>query len=549
MIGRAFCIGAVSRFFLLTKHFFRRLLLRDSLPYEEGRRSAMIFQVSGFAMFTTFIANELFKKYLSGRARDLSGLPFDKTLFLTLMMTAIGMISVFLWKQVTLDSRDRANLSPLPLAAATLTAAKFCSLLAWISVFTVAGSLLAAPLYGHYVGSRTGGALWQGGSFFLTLWIANMTTFLSIAALQGLVVIALGESRARRLATVLQMALLLGFLAPLAGFVRIVDSTGVFLPFWFSRWHDRLTTGAVARGLDPGAVIFSLLGACIFIYFLALIRQLNVVAQNGEQYDRRRIRPRPRLGALLIHHPLERAIDSFFVKTLIRGSRQALQMLLVLTIPVAYMAGQLLITISDRDWQRIHIPSFGLAYMPLALLFFTLLAVRFAVRQPLAPGASHIFLCAIPHGQERLISGLHKALIFRFVLPLTAATGILLSLAWGALPGCLYSLYTLSLAVTMQQALFHTYLRVPFTSPLIPDQFKIKLFWPLYLMGYSFGLAIFGHLGVALCIRPVGLAVFLAVAAGLNAALWRRRKRLLSEMSLRFEAAPEPAIMGLTASG
>lgn len=546
---------------VLFRHFFQRLVVGESVLFEENRRESVIFQAVGLMVFGLLASHELYKKYYFLPDLDPRGCWFEMLLFFTLAMTLSGIIAVLHWEYLFLDRLDQANLGPLPIPRARLALAKFLALFAGIGIVTAVFALPAVLIFQHYVGWRLGPPAWRNGAaYLLALLLANVLVFLGVAACQGVLFLLFSGNLLRRLAISAQFLLLTGFISVFAWFPQVITrleawrGTGhaflrAFPPYWLQCFGGHWSHLPAPPASDQHRLILPALVVTLGLYLACLGAQALSRGQGVQSFAAGSGSARgprsgwPWLARLLLPGPFDRGLTSFFIRTLRRGRKQKVQFLLVFTFPLAFAITQ---------W--VHLATFpegragavsALAAIPLYLHTFLLIGIRQALRIPGGSQAHFVFQLTAPADPGRVQRGLDRAILLTAQLPLTVLLTVLLAPWWGLAAAVRYNLYALTVAVVLQKCLFYSFLRFPFCSNYVPEKFRFKVFWPFYLLVFATGLELFLWVGLGVIDRTRGFLWTVGVLLLLGALVQAGRRRRRRDQDLVFDEAPEPVMMGL----
>ena len=127
--------------------------------------------------------------------------------FITISMTAMGLVALVLWDNVFPDRRDARQLGVLPLSGRVLIGARLLALTALAGVFLVGVNAIPTVTYGPLVGLYGGASnpLFGMVAHLLATSAARLFVFFALIALQGTWLTIGGRRWAERFALVLQV--------------------------------------------------------------------------------------------------------------------------------------------------------------------------------------------------------------------------------------------------------------------------------------------------------------------------------------------------------
>jgi hypothetical protein len=163
---------------------------------------------------------------------------------------------------------------------------------------------------------------------------------------------------------------------------------------------------------------------------------------------------------------------------------------------------------------------------PLVLYFFTLGGLRALFAIPASISANWAFRLHLAESHLVVaIEGVRAALVTAVVVPIALASALAAATLWGVRTGALHGLFTGALGVLLVDVLLIGLRKIPFTCTYYPGRSRVRTLWPFYAIAFSLYAYWFAGLEAAILHRPDFVAAFVAVAAGVVAALTFVRRR------------------------
>jgi hypothetical protein len=551
-------VDPFKQFRILFRHFFSRLFYNDLLKFEDQQRETQITLLALFTVFSGLVAHVAFEPFLLYQIYGMT--PADiwryEALLLTFSMASTGVIAVASWDKLFLDDLDRAHLRPLPVRAQTFFFAKAFSLLAFIFAVTTIGNSAAVFIATAEPADMLGGLFIGGLAHYAAIMLGSLFVFLTVALLQGLLLAFLPPGLGKRIAVFAQMLLLFVFLSPFVWFPMLFRSLPAlkaagsalfhfYPPLWFTGIYNRII-GVHDPIFDPAgriglaAAVLALLSYLIISPFCLK----KFLRDPGAKPAARRGISRFPAGIrffrrLFLRHPLQAAVFSFFMQTLRRSREHKLKITLFMALPASFLLSQFAYLYLKKGVARGAIDSL-LVSLPLALHFFLIIGLRLAAAYPQSLPANFVFRVSESGPLRQYLNGFRKGMVFGAVLP-----PLLVFLPLGPGPAFLYMLYSLVLALLLLEACLFNYRKIPFASEHVPGKFKLRYYWPVFLIGYIQYHLTFSSLGRELLKHPRGYMVFFPMAALAYASFRFFQNRKTQGAQLVFEEEPEPVMLSL----
>lgn len=496
-----------SPLFVLTRHFFRRLFLNETVFFEEQMMAKVIGTVAILSIFPAYVADSLLFSYLLYPEK---GTAWTETaLFTTIIMLFVGLITLFVWEVIFLDRRDYLNLMALPVRPLMIFSAKFLSLVLFVGLFVVGLNSISSLVFAIYIGeSRAYGILATAGlllTHLLVMLAAGSFIFFSLSFVSGLLNILLRGKIFRRLADLLRFGLIVFHIFTLYFFLidtkwishkyqnlqALKEAPTVFMmnfpPLWFTGLYQVLLgyrepffEKLMTRGL---LALAASVGAFFLIILISYSRYLKKVAPEGAAHLRPSLLRRafePILNLTILRNKVSRAVFWFYQSVLIRSRLHRNRIMSYLGIGFG-LTMIMLISTGKYFWK---FQSGSMLSLPLALTFFLLVGIRDASNLPVNFPAGWVFM--VSEGSEKwpYFSALRKCVFIFFILPLYLLLFIFYVFIWNWESAAVHCLYNLAFAVLLMEAVFFQQKKFPFVCSYLPGKSKLHVLWLAYLASF-----------------------------------------------------------------
>ena len=549
--------------FELLRHFVLRFFDSELTTTPDQWKAPAIGAFSVLLPWFPLFAQPLFNKYARFSALATPG-PYqravraDELWLLTLMMSAIGLLTAVKWQSLFPGLRDYQVLGTLPLRARQIFQTKFLALL--IVSTTAVAVICALPVLTFPLVSR---GRWQINPSLAAHLLVQAIAFAAacyfflfgLLALQGVLLNLLPARRFGRVTGYLQGALVAAML------ILIVLSFSIdtrFLPtalrqqlsawlppVWFLGLHQHLlgdrdpVMTALAQRAEAGlavAVALSLIG-----YVAGYRRHRKLLIESAFASS---ANDRKWTGALLewlIPNPIEQAILVFMTKTLARSSQHRM-------ILMAYGGFGLAILLTgilglQEAVAEEHRTAACFVYAHVILLTFLLIGLRHLFTIPVEWKANWTFQIAERQGRlawmravDRFILFWGAVLLLALPLPLEAYL-----LGWRALAEtALFAAFGL----LCYEWVFTDWRKLPFTCSHLSGKIPV---WILTLWGIGIlgALPAVNGLFLISLYEPVLYVVIVGVIVAAWLGLYSTRRHGIGELRLTYDDLPEPAVHGL----
>jgi hypothetical protein len=502
MLGKA--QAELSRLILLTRHFFKRLFLNETVFFEEQMAAKVIGIIAILSIFPAFVADALLFKYLLEPEKATAWV--EISLFTSLIMLVVGLITLFEWEVIFLERRDYLNLMPLPVKPLTVFSAKFISLVMFVGMFVIGINSLSSFVFAMYLGESRGYGLLSALLLFLThllvMLAAGSFIFFVMAFIFGLLNIVIRGKFFQRLSDIIRFALLVGHIFLLYFF--LIDTK--FIQNWFENLRDLKTmptpvmmnfpplwfTGLYQVLLGNRDIFFKTLasralmalgvaiGAFFLITLVSYSRHLKKLSLERAKHYRPALLKRifePVLNLTLLRNPVERAAFWFYGQVITRSRIHRTRLISYLGVGAGFLL-ILFVSAGKLAWKT---QSGNMLSVPLALSFFLLVGIRDATNIPLTYEANWVFQATEISDPWPYFAALRKSIFLFTLVPLYGLLFILYSFIWNLKLAGLHCLYDLAFAVLLMEGLFFNHKKFPFACSYVPGKSKMHVFWLLYL--------------------------------------------------------------------
>lgn len=557
----------MNRTVLLARTFFGRFFESDLMPAGLPQVQLLIWSLAFLAAPNILFPISFALHYSAADARHESlvvPILLHRMLFITLTMTAIGVVALVIWDGVFPDRRDARILTVLPVPHRVLVSARLLALAALCGIFLLGVNAVPTLVYGASVGAFGGaaGPLRGIAAHFVATMTAGVFVFTTLVALQGIVLNVGGRRAADRLSlamqigfilTLLQMIFFLPRLGPVLlrgldhGLVRYIPSV------WFLGLYDVVggkpapgTAGLALVALAATAVS-SALAIGLFVGTHARLAQRALETPPIE--GRFRIAARTIAGLMrwLGGRGVGKAAFDFTLRSLARARSHRLLMAMYVGAALAFVASAVAPVVIRSGLGGMREPTIELLSAPFFLSFFSLVGMRVAMAIPVEPKANWAVRLAEPRRRAAAVDGVRRAMLVVGVAPsvLLAAFGSVL--LWDVRVAALHTYMAAIMGWLLTETLLLRFPKLPFTCTYYPGASKIGTLWPLYMFAfgtYTLTTAAFeSFLLKRFAARP--LTIFTLVVGGVIALLILRRHVTLRVLEgFRFQEEDPEAIFG-----
>jgi hypothetical protein len=478
--------------------------------------------------------------------------------FITLTMTAVGIVALVIWDGIFPDRRDARILTPLPVPGSVLIGARLLALGALCGIFVVGinavPTVFCAPMIAAFGGAanQVQGIL----AFVVANGLAGLFVFSTLISLQGLALNLGGKRATDRMSLLLQVLFVMALLQMIFFMTRV----GAVLPtdlnsgwlrampsVWFLGLYDviggRPATGApmlavaalLATGTTVGGAIL------LFVSTHARLTRRALESREIEAPGRSATITGASLTRGICRHPVAQGVFDFTLKSLARSRSHRLLMAIYIGVALALVASAI-VPVAIRDGLAgFAVPGVELLSAPFVIGFFSLVGMRVAVAIPIEPKANWLFRLCEPSDRAAAMVGVRNAMLLVGVVP-TSLIALVTALAlWGVWPALVHAGICALMGWLLVEILMIGLSKLPFTCTYFPGSSRVGTLWPLYLTGfvtYSYTVAAWEDRFFK---QPVDLVVFTVVIGSAIAVLSLRRRRHLAELSGLLYDEEDPA--------
>jgi hypothetical protein len=523
---------------LLARTLFARFFESELMPPGLPQVQLVIGSLTALAAPGLLMPMRFAAKYVALQARQPEALPgallVDRLLFITLTMTAMGLVALVIWEGVFPDRRDARILGSLPLASRVLIGARLLALAALAGIFSAGVNAIPTLAYGPMISAYGGASNPLLGllAHFVATAAAGAFVFFSVLALQGLLLNVAGRRLAERLSVALQaifiivLLQMIFFLPRMGAFVRKDFGTEsasylALLPsVWFLGLYDvlggRPMAGSGSLALIAVVATALAVGAATGLLIATHKRLMRRALEGRDSAGRSSQLLTPllqRVSDLRWRRPVERAAFEFTLRTLVRSRTHAMLMALYVGVAMALVVSGLIPVALREGLAGFSRPDVGLLAGPLVLAFFTLVGLRVVVAIPVEPKANWIVRLLEPADRVAVSTGTRNAFLIAGALPpaLLAAAGA--AMLWGPWPAVVHGTVCAGMGWLLGEALLVGLGKLPFTSTYYPGRGRLRTRWPLYLVIFTNFCFTTASLELVFLRSPRHLALFVALAA------------------------------------
>ena len=482
----------------------------------------------------------------------------DKAVYLSLALTATGLLTAITWNSLLLDRRDALILGTLPVRAALVVRAKLLALAAYLGVLIGGMHGLASLTFGVLLASEnTFGFLLRGiAAHAFAAASSRVFVVLAVTAIQGTALALAGPRVFSRISPILQALLIGSVLLGLTTLPALSDAvqqrfgeTGpppdiawmAFTPaIWFLgsyEWalgsHDPMLVAMHWRGM----MALGVAGVLTLTSFPLAYRRLMSVAVEGDQASMPR-QTRWTLVEWLVPiagaNPAARASAQFFFASIARVER----LRFAIAAAIGLVAGWSLPSLAFLTSRATsHAPTTALLALSLADLCFLIVGLRVAIALP-ADVRSNWMTVVMDAPAPRLRSGVWRAMFAMAVVPFALICVPLCWWLWGPVVAGLHLLLLVAAGALLIELLLWKWAEMPCANLWRPDQAQLGKRWPLYMIAFLVFTAGLARIAMWLLETPVSFVVFIAILIGLTLVIRRSHNR---QVRLPFE---EPDVVG-----
>ena len=478
----------------------------------------------------------------------------DEMALITLLLCVTGLIALLEWQSLFPSGRDYLALASLPVRPGQVFTARFTSVLLFsagiVAAMNVLPSLIAPMEFGGEW-RLDSSYLLRAGAQALASCLACFFVFFAILALQGVLLIVLPAKLVTRVSVYAQGALAGVFL--LGGFyswsikewkpdviAKLPEFGGWLPPVWFTGLHqtligedDRFFIDMAQRGCMAAGFAAAL---AISTYLLSYRRYRKLLLESPVRLATPRLW-RWSVLTLLARSPRREAVMDFLVKTLVRSHTHRLLWLVYLGAAAAVLLNSSLIDggifTRSNSWNKAL--QFVVHFWPLACSVVVLSGFRHVLSIPAELRANWVFQITESQGRTEWMSAVERFVIAYAVAPIYLVLFPIGGLVLGWPMAIRMTILQLLVSLSMFEALFYSWQKLPFTCSHIPGERPLIGLVARYLAMLSAVVPILS-LMIAVASQAVFLfPIYLAIFGALWIWLRKQRREGWGEAKLIYE--------------
>jgi hypothetical protein len=548
--------------FELLRHFLLRFFDSDLVTASGQTSTALIGAFSILLPWYPMIISPLRHKY-----SYFSGLPSaepyrmavraDELWLITLMMSAMGLLTAIKWQSLFPGLRDYRVLGPLPLKTRQIFAAKLLALIIVATATVLTLNLFPATMF-PAVSSGRWAILPSMGARLAAYAIASTAGcyffFFALTALQGVLLNLLPPRQFGRVTGSLQ-GLLVGLMLILVvlSFSIQPEVTKLLVqpefarwlpPVWFLGLCQRLSGDpdpAMAALADRALAGLAIAVVLVLASYMTSYRRHRALLVEGSAPPRRHRRWPGVIFDWVMPDARQQAITFFLAKTLAGSSQHRMILMGYGGFGIAILLSGM---IGMRDLVKPdHVIAARFVYAHVILLVFLLIGVRHLFSIPVELKANWAFQITEREGRRRWLYAVDRFVLFTgaavmLVLPLPFEIYLL---RWRAAAEML--MFT-AVALLSYEVIFSSWEKLPFTCSHLPGKTPAWIL-TLQFMGLLGLLPMVNGILLESLYRPILYVIVMAIVVAIWAHTHATRRDDWGEIRLKYEESPDPAIHAL----
>ena len=548
--------------FELLRHFLLRFFDSDMVTAPGQTATALIGAFSIFLPWFPTIVGPLRHKYAYFSSLAIPG-PYrqavraDELWLITLMMSAIGLLTAVKWQSLFPGLSDYRALGSLPLRARQIFAAKLLALLVLATAAVVTLNLLPALMFPSVSMSR-----WafhpSAGAQIMAHAAASVAAcyffFFGMVALQGVLLNLLRPRQFARVTGYLQ-GLLVGAMVILIvlSFSIQPQITNTVIRPEFARWLPPVWFLGLHQSMagDPDPAMQALAHRALAALGIAVVL---VLVTYMVSYQRHRAllvegvaargKDRRWQGIVFdwwIPDPRQQAVIVFLTKTLTGSSQHRMILMGYGGFGLAVFLSGIVAMREMVEPARMGTANF--VYAHVSLLIFLLLGVRHLFSMPIELKANWAFQITEGEGRREWLSAVDRFVLFpgaavMLLLPLPLEVRLL---GWRAVAE---SVLLAAFALLCYEWVFASWEKLPFTCSHLPGKTPTWIL-SLQLLGLFVLFPIVNGILLACLYNRTAFAGVLIILIAAWARLHTSRREGWGHLRLKYEELPDPAIHSL----
>lgn len=546
----------------LLRHFLLRFFDSDLVTAQGQTAPALIGIISVFLPMFPMIVDPLRFKYA-----HFSHLPVpepyrlavraDSLWLITLMMSAIGLLTAIKWQSLFPGLRDYRVLGSLPLRARQIFVAKLLALLIVAAAAVVTLNLVPSLIFPGVSSSRWAFHPALGGR--MAAYAASTSAgcyffFFGLVALQGVLLNLLRPRQFARVTGALQ-GLLVGTMLVLIvlSFSIQPQITSVVVrpelarwlpPVWFLGLNQTMSGDpdpSMHALADKALTALAIAVVLVLVTYLTSYRRHRVLLVEGETVPGK---DRRWLGVVfdwLVPNPREQVVTAFLARS-VAGSAQHRMILM------GYGGFGLAVLLSGMMGMRAvvdpaRVAALNFVYAHVILVIFLLLGVRHLFSIPIELKANWVFQITEGEGRSQWLRAMDRLVLF------TGAVGMLmipfpLEVKMLGRQAVNEAILFAAFGLVCYELVFYSWEKLPFTCSQLPGKTPAWII-ALQLLGLLALLPALSGLFFACLYNWIGFVVLTIALLVAWVRLRAARREGWEDLRLRYEEIPDPAIHGL----
>ena len=558
-------------YYVLTRHFFRRLFQNDFIAFEDQMKERSIGILALLSIICMHASNAALIKYSVLPDQGTSWV--EKCFLLCLFMVFMALVTVLEWDVIFPDSRDYINLAPLPVKIKTLFLAKFTSLIMFAGTFALGVTFLSALTFSYYLPKWKSDSFIYGLRFTFSHILASLAAVLFIfffmAFVIGFFMTALGHRAFNRISIYIRGMLLMGLIFIIAIFIfnmgylntafdtllgKKANQSNFLLvipPMWFTGLYETLigNEDPIFHKLSYYAILALLLSISGFFITAGLGYRRYIKKMVTEKIPKvARNRVKEALSNLFnqvfLKNPIQRAVYYFFRATLKRSMFHKMRLVSFLAVALGVIL-ILMIALFESfligsQYNR------TLLAVPLILSLFLLLGIKKVVDIPVSLEANWVFQLTETEEIRHYKAGVRKGILTFILAPLFVFLFVFYFWLWGGQASFFHCLFGLAVSLFLMEIFFFKYHKIPFTCSFLPGKEKLHVYWLPYVFLLAIYFSVFTKIEASFFSEPLRFYLFYlgAIIMILGLRMYQDRS-YYHQIHLKFEEEPELVMVGM----
>jgi hypothetical protein len=552
--------GTTLQFRVLYRQFLFRLMDVELLSSSAGGDASGLLGQCGALLISMSVLLSWFAMPVGGSIRrqgTAESLWAAERFLISLTMLVVGIFALLSWDSAFPDRRDVLVLSPLPIRARTLFAAKVAAAASVLGLVVAALHSLSGfawPL--ALVPDDAGflGTLRFAAAFWVVLTASGAFLYCLVLGLQGV-----AAQLPRRWYLRVSPALQIGIFMFLLGLFFFQPSASAWMPtYWFTGLLSELSGAFPAqshavmaplahRALASLPIAVTVAGGA---FLLSYLRTLRKIVEEPDVVGGARTAIRlPRFGGAV-----RTALAHFVIRTLLRSRQHRVILSFYLgggfAVAVVYLMGAR--DMMHLSWMDIlRQVNFPILVATVVMLCAWWLGARTAFSLPLDLRANWVFRVTPPAGSRACLASVRRAMLVLSVLPVLAISAAVLLWFWPFAIVVKHLLLLGLLGSVLVDLSLKDFRKIPFTCSYLPGKSKVHMIFWLGVIPVVIAIHKTARLELEAMRDALSYGAMLAgVAAAAVGARWiANRNANRAETEMRFEDTPSDELVMLGLNG